>query len=364
MQEDEASMRAKLSQWFRDSSDAVTVGVVGSGWVSTHFHLPVLSQMDGVTLSYVADIHENAARQASRTYGATPITITESDNLPRTDVALLATPVGARETYLETFGDRGTAVFSEKPFATNTETHRRYLELVDEVSCNYMRTWYSSTNQLKNAVQSDFFGPLRRVELHEGEIVGSTGQGSDTFRTNVDKSGGGVLMEEGCHLLSQLDHIFEGWDQTVEHTEIKWHEGLDVDLRSEITIENDEVSVPIEYRKSMIEPIGNRARFYFEGATMSVDPFEPGAQVKLAEPVTETARDRPGAATTDGSYTIDPDNSFATEYRQAVYLGWLDFLDAIEGHREADPAQQTRLDVTELMTDMYASATRGREGET
>jgi len=182
------------------------IGVIGAGNITSMVHLPTLSMLDNARLKFIADI-QNPRKLASH-YKTEGIEIGDDLTLlPDCDVVLLATPVGARERYIREFAKRGTAIFSEKPFAPDLPSHKRYLELTDKVTCNYMRTCYSSVRQLKKIVSSNIFGQVKGAYISEGGIQGATGIEKDHYRTKVDSSGGGVLMETACHPLSQLTFI-------------------------------------------------------------------------------------------------------------------------------------------------------------
>jgi predicted dehydrogenase len=190
-------------------STPTSVGVVGAGNVTTTFHLPILSALPDVDISYVADIDGAQARTFANIYGGTPTGLSTSpSSLPDTDVVLLATPVGVRDVYVDLVAEMGAALFAEKPFAVDTDTHREFLDqLSAPATCNYMRTTYSSIQQLTALVDSGAFGPIESVSMTRG-LIGSTGISAGSFRTDSDKSGGGVLIEKGCHDLSQLVEVF------------------------------------------------------------------------------------------------------------------------------------------------------------
>ncbi len=88
----------------------LSVGIVGAGEIVSRIHLPVLSACEDIHIAYVADRNSETAQSVAGSYKLTPVTAPDDlDELPRTDVVLLAVPVTARMPYYELFAKRGTS---------------------------------------------------------------------------------------------------------------------------------------------------------------------------------------------------------------------------------------------------------------
>ena len=75
----------------------LSVGIVGAGEITSRIHLPVLTACDGIRIAYVTDKNAHAARAVGEGYKLAAITMPANiEELPVTDVALLAVPVGTR----------------------------------------------------------------------------------------------------------------------------------------------------------------------------------------------------------------------------------------------------------------------------
>lgn len=323
------------------------LGIVGAGWISTVYHLPILDSMDRVELAYIADIDGTKARYASDAYGGEAIETGDPSDLPDCDVALLAIPVGARTQYIEELGQRGSAVFCEKPFAMNTAMHESFLEALEDIFCNYQRTCYSAVNQVRTLVDSRTFGALEEVVIHEGMVGGADkGIGPGHYRTDLSLSGGGVLIEVGCHGLSEIVHILDGWKLAVEAADIVWNAEFDTDVEATIVASSGNRTVPVDFRVSTIRNLGKRARFSFENGEVRFNPFD-----------SET----PLAVQTDGEerFAFELDESWATTHHQGVYLRWQQFLDDVDGEKTR-PHVRTAPEVTELIDGIYGQADRTR----
>src|ERR1700683_1135320 len=85
----------------------LSVGIVGAGEITSRIHLPVLTACDGVRIAYVTDKNAQAANAVGGSYKLNAVTVPANlEELPITDLALLAVPVSARPRYYELFAPR------------------------------------------------------------------------------------------------------------------------------------------------------------------------------------------------------------------------------------------------------------------
>jgi predicted dehydrogenase len=329
----------------KNASEAYTIGIIGAGWISTAYHLPILHNTEGVHVSYVADIDYDQARNASRGYDAEPIEISDSlKRLPDCDVVVLAIPLGAREQYVAEFADRGTAIFSEKPFAVDEQMHRQFLDTAELIGCNYMRTHYNATVQLRRALEAGLFGVPDRIELIEEGKTGATGFGKTHFQTSSEQSGGGILLERGCHSLSQVLTLFPEYDISVTDADITYYKQLDAEVSARLEMSNGDTLVEVEYLISRLRPIGSTLRVDCGSNALVTDPFDPSDQLRI-EPLS-------GAGPT---LTFDIEKTAATTTHQAMWLRWREFLSAL-GNDNLDSETETMPEVTRLIDDIYEEA--------
>lgn len=330
----------------RSDPNSVRVGIVGSGYIAVNYHIPILSSLPGTEVVFTADLDADNAAAAAEGCGATPVHITDPNDLsvlPDCDVALVAVPVGVREPYIREFARRGTPIFSEKPFAVDFDTHERFLSMTDSVTANYAWTNFSSTRQVRDIVETLPFGSLQEVTLSHGKVGGSTLKGSDHYQTNVALSGGGILMEIGCHMLSQLAFVFGDWEIDVDAARVEYQDDLDVDIESYLTARNGNATVPIRFDISTVRNVASGARFRFEHAEIRLG-LVPDAQVSVHGPDGETL------------LRVEHDDQWATTLSQAMYIRWEQFLEALHtGDRSTDDIGSAPT-VTRLITDIYTAA--------
>lgn len=324
----------------------ISVGVVGAGNVTTTFHFPILSSLSNVDISYVADIDGERAKRFARIYGGDPLELSASPaSLPETDVVLLATPVGVRDVYIDLIAETDAALFSEKPFAVDVATHQAFLDqLPAPAACNYMRKTYSTVQQIATLVDSGAFGPVESVTMTRG-LIGATGIQPGSFRTDSDKSGGGVLMEKGCHDLSQLVEIF-GDSIDVLDSDIAWQGTLDVGVEAMLSV-GDPYDIEIDFRISMIEPYETVATVEFADATVTF--AHPEATDSLTLSVDTPERN------SEGTFTFEQAAAASRTTEEAMYLQWQSFLDDL-GTESYDSERATELTVSRLVTELYEMA--------
>lgn len=322
-----------------------SIGIIGAGNISSRIHLPIIEHLEGTAPTFVADIDQGKARNLANKYNCEAIFLDNNPSiLPECDIALIAIPVGVREPYLSELGERRTPVFVEKPFTVDIETHKEYLQTLKQATCNYMRTWYGSTQILRKIVETKMFGMIEGIHIQNG-LLGSVGVGPDHYRNNPELAGGGVLMESGCHTLSQIDYVLSEYEINVKEADLEWYGNLDVALDTTF-IAGKERDFEITYSLTRLKPMVTQTRFEFENATVEVDHT--------------SASGSPVIKTDDGKDISFEHDSWATSFEQAVYLRWQEFLSALDNNNQPDIDQLTSIRTTELISDIYKAAKKKR----
>ncbi len=107
-----ACARAQLSE------NVLSVGVVGAGEIVSRC-ISRSERLRRIRLAYVADRDSETARVAANSFGTTPVTVTgQRDELPQTDVVLLAVPVTCQDAVLRRCSPNvGPMCWPRKPLA-------------------------------------------------------------------------------------------------------------------------------------------------------------------------------------------------------------------------------------------------------
>ena len=331
-----------------DSNDVYDIGVIGAGKIASSAHLPVLYNIDEARIKYVADVDAKRAKRMGRAYGAQGVSIDDVSSVPECDAALLAIPVTVREPYIEEFGRRGTPVFSEKPFALNPEMHAHFLDQLSDVSCNYLRVCFDSTNKAREIVRSGMFGNVERIVCQEGGIQGATGQSSSGFGAEDEIRDRRLLLDRACHGLSQLLYVFDGGEFAVESSTMKWQRGFDIDVQSELSLHAGGDVIPVDFSLTQVRSIDSVFRIEFENAVVEFDVADPEAQLEIR-----------GDSEPSEPLRLEQNESHASTFAQAAYLRWQSFLRSLS--QDDSDELKTGMEITKTMTEMYENAVRSRE---
>ena len=319
----------------------IKVGVVGAGGISSGVHLPLLSCIDNVSIEFIADtINPEVLGKA---YNTKSIKINEISSLPDCDVVLLAIPVGVKEEYIREFSKRNTYIFTEKPFAIDLETHKNFLKLSNKISCNYMRVYYNSTRQIKNIISSGIFGPIKKVSITEGGIIGKTGRSKNSYQADPKLSGGGMLMETSCHTFSQLAFLFN--DISVRDAKIIWEDGFDVESNVTFDVCHN-TRFNIDYTATMLKPVETNATFFFEHNKIEFNHLMPDSIFTISS--LDSAK----------QFVMEQEESFASTFAQAYYLKWKNFLDQISKDSTLNTEFETSVMTTKMITDIMEKGKR------
>ena len=311
------------------------IGIIGAGSISSTVHLPLLSCIENVSVKFIADTFD--PKDLANAYNIQSIKITDITSLPNCDIAVLAIPVGVRKKYIQEFSKRKTPIFTEKPFATDPETHKSFLELSNRISCNYMRIYYNSTRQIKNIITSGIFGSIKKVSITEGGIIGKTGRGKYSYQANPKLSGGGLLMETGCHTLSQLDFLFD--DISVRESKVIWQDDFDIDAQVVFDISGNN-SFSIDYHITMIKPVETLTTFFFEHFEFNKRKIFSDYEFTISN------------YNSDKQFTLCQENKFAATFAQAYYLKWKSFLDQIRQGNTIDTKLETSFKTTQMISEI------------
>jgi len=320
--------------------NALEIGVIGCGNIGTGVHLPILSSLDTVRIAFIADTRD--PKDVAKLYKVPGVKPTDDlSSLPACDVVVLAIPVGVREEYIKEFSRRGTAIFSEKPFALNATQHRTFLSFNDRMTCNYASIYSNAVRQLREIIRSNVFGELREAVITEGGLIGRTGLEKDHYQTDVGLSGGGILIERGCHAITVINFLFEGYTLKTEKATAICQGKLDLDVEAHICVRGPGVDAMLRYHISYIRPVKNLARFVFQYGTVEFNHTNFGPPIAV-----KTNRNH-------FSFSINPDPQWARSRKHAFYLKWNSFLKAIVDKSSLNCELETSLATTLLIEDIY-----------
>lgn len=317
------------------------IGIIGVGNIVRTMHLPLLYSIPGVRVAYLADLVVD--RAIARLFGAEPIAIEPNGNpdFPNADVVFVATPPGARSRYVPSLLKAGTAVLTEKPFAPSLEQHKLFLAAGNRVACNYNRRWYGNIRALKEMINSRLLGRLREVVIEESAMPRGTGKPSDHYQFDRTQSGGGILMERGCHTLSQLDWIFDDYQIVVASVTIECVADLDVDVAMRLHVSRDvEEGIDVKYTLSAGRLGETTSKYRFDNGIVLFDHTDAESRLRLVD--------------SNGiQFELAHDPGSVQSSTQSFYKSWSVFLDKVRGKDQFDPGSDTSLRTTQIVAQAY-----------
>jgi predicted dehydrogenase len=326
----------------------LSVGVVGAGEIVSRIHLPVLSACEGIRIAYIADKNPEAAKSVAASYKISSVGIADNvDELPQTDVALLAVPVTARLPYYELFAKRGTCVLAEKPLATAAAEAERICDRYPKYSlaCGFQRRSYGSVILARTLVSENWFGPLRSVSVSEGALTTKTGV-DFRFYDDANSGGGGVLMDLGCHSLDMAMYLSDATEAIPVEQRFVFDAGIDREIEARLTLCTPHGSCDLDYLATWLRPTPNAIELRFDNciAALSCRPAQHLTirNLKHGRDVASLKMEHSGAATV----------------YQAFYLEWMAFLDGVRSRQASEFNARSCLPTVRAVEALYRAGKR------
>lgn len=192
----------------------VRFGVVGCGVIGK-VHLKFLTQNLKAKIVAVADIKEEAAKEAAAQFGVPKVYAHSEDlfNDTEVDAVILAfQTAGRNKVALKAFA-HGKHVLIEKPVAMNANEVRQMIAAKGELiagCCSSRYQFLPSFNFVKSFLASGDLGNIRLIRIRSikpDEGLPKTMPPAWRLRRNLN--GGGILMNWGCY---DLDYLFALFD--------------------------------------------------------------------------------------------------------------------------------------------------------
>ncbi len=190
----------------------VTVAIIGCGRIANYAHLPALSKLDNVRIKYACDIIIEKANKAKIDFPKIEHTILdyhEALNDKEVDTVFVLVPNYEHKRISIDALRAGKNVLCEKPIALN---YKDALEMQKEaqkankiLNIGVNNRFNAAVNKIKEYAQGGTLGNIYHVESHFFTTRSIPGLGGPF--TTKEKSGGGVLIDWGVHLLDLVQYI-------------------------------------------------------------------------------------------------------------------------------------------------------------
>ncbi len=193
----------------------VALGVVGCGVIG-NTHMRAASKLSCVRLAAVADVREDAAREAAGKYGV-PAVYTDAGQLfadPEVEAVVLCLPTCWRTPLALRAFAHGKHALIEKPIAMDAAQARELIAARGELiagCCSSRFRFLPSAEVVASVLASGALGELRLIRCRGTTEAGPQPKKTPpAWRLIRAQNGGGILMNWGCY---DLDYILgiSGW---------------------------------------------------------------------------------------------------------------------------------------------------------
>jgi predicted dehydrogenase len=187
--------------------------------------LPVLKNLEQVEIVWQYDKNEKRSALIEKMFDVKALDEADIQFAIRDiDICLLTIPYGVRKEFIEKCAALNKSMYVEKPFARTTAEHEYYCKLFSpyKLAVGFQRRFYKIVTFLQLAINGNFFGALKEIVFTEGYF---NIKGGSKFLSDVNLSGGGVIIESAIHSLDQILLITSA--NNVEVTEVNsFHKDL------------------------------------------------------------------------------------------------------------------------------------------
>lgn len=327
----------------------VRVGLLGTGAIAQVVHMPILTQLPGVSLHGVADVNLDKARAIGGRFEV-PHVFEDDDEVfasDEIDAVVLCTPSHLHEAQAIAAMEAGKHVLVERPLALDARGAERVVSVAEETGRVLMVA-------LNNRYRDDYAALrpfVRGGELGEIALVKATWLNRriravrPTWRHELETAGGGALMDLGTQLFDLcLWTLGEGRvERLVAHT--RMGEGMEVEDTASVMAWMDTGAVlSLDMSWSLLAERDRRS-FDVLGTDGSASVAPLSVHKELEHGVLDVT---PMLARVE-------ENLYTASYRKQL----LDFVEAVRGERSAEPPRE-QIDVMRLVETAYRSAREGR----
>jgi predicted dehydrogenase len=251
----------------------IRVGVIGFGFVSKTFHVPLLEATEGYKITALSSSHPADVK------AILPGVDVVSDpkalaTHPDIDLVVIASPNETHAPLAEAAMRVGRNVLVDKPFTITVEEARHLAAVAKEndvlLSVFQNRRWDSDFLTIQDAIRRDLTG---RVVLFESRIDRYRPEVRDRWR-EVPGPGAGLLYDLGPHLIDQTLLLF-GIPDTVQATLAKQRRGAKTDDFFQLVLRYGEMVATLQ-AGSLVS--GGSPRFAVHGDRASLVKQKPDIQ--------------------------------------------------------------------------------------
>ncbi len=191
-------------------SMSVRVGFLGAGFIANVHASLLRSCGDAVVWAGVYDIDRSRAEAFATATGAT-VGASEDEVLDGCDAVFVCTWTSEHPRLVELAAARGVAIFCEKPLATDLAGATRMAEVVRRAGVvnqvGLVLRFSPAFCWLRHLVSQPSSGRVMSVMFRDDQYIPVQGMYKSTWRADVERAGGGTLLEHSIHDVDIIESI-------------------------------------------------------------------------------------------------------------------------------------------------------------
>ncbi len=334
----------------KESGGEVRVAILGTGAIAQVVHLPVLSELPGVSVVAVGDVDRPKAMAIASRFGIPTVYRSDAQLIAADDVdaVVICTPSHMHESQAIAALEAGKHVLIERPLALDADGARRVIEAAERAGKTLMvalnNRYRPDIRALQPFIRGGELGELFFVKA--GWLNRKVRTVRPTWRHKRATAGGGALMDLGTQALDLCLWML-GYPE-VERVNAYTHpgEGMEVEDAAVVMLRvKDGPVISVEVTWSLL---AQRDRHYLQvlgsQGSGSVSPLLVYKEVEH------------GLLDLTPHQAVAQENPYTTSYRHELRH----FLAAVRGEQPvALPYDQVEL--MRLVSLAYRSAEEGRE---
>jgi predicted dehydrogenase len=193
------------------SGRPLRLGIVGCGAITREAHLPVIAADPRVEVTMLCDRDRANAVQAAREAGIDAQIVTDLAQFAgKVDAAIVAVPSRFHAPVSIQLMEMGIDVLCEKPLAITADDGRRMVDVARAntrvLAVALMMRFFPHNLWLRDLVEDGEIGEVREVIVEDGAPLDWPMASNSYFDRRV--TGGGVLFDNGVHLLDRVLWLF------------------------------------------------------------------------------------------------------------------------------------------------------------
>lgn len=187
----------------------IGIGIVGLGWISEKVHLPFFSNNDDVNFIGVFDIDSDRAKMIKDKFKVDKIFNTYESliNSSKIDVVIIATPNHLHFNQVKEAIMMDKFVFCEKPLCITVEEVEGLKKLGGKLKNLFPLLPSRYTQEIQKT--KEIVGGIGEIYKVKSSWNRGNGIPNSPWFTNKNRSGGGVLMDLGPHILDVVFYLLD-----------------------------------------------------------------------------------------------------------------------------------------------------------